>query len=81
MPAAFTFGLIGDCSDAVVAHRAIPFALDLASRALGIELDAPTFFVGTLFQPERAALRGRTPPLVVAFLEACSARRADGRAR
>ena len=28
------------------------------------------FFVGTLFQPERAALRGETPPLVRAFVEA-----------
>lgn len=28
------------------------------------------FFVGTLFQPERAALRGETPPLVRAFASA-----------
>lgn len=28
------------------------------------------FFVGTLFQPERAALRGVTPPLARAFVEA-----------
>jgi CTP synthase (UTP-ammonia lyase) len=28
------------------------------------------FFVGTLFQPERAALRGETPPLVRAFVRA-----------
>ena len=28
------------------------------------------FFVGTLFQPERAALRGETPPLVAAFVRA-----------
>jgi len=28
------------------------------------------FFVGTLFQPERAALRGETPPLVRSFVQA-----------
>lgn len=28
------------------------------------------FFVGTLFQPERAALRGETPPLARAFVQA-----------
>jgi CTP synthase (UTP-ammonia lyase) len=31
------------------------------------------FFVGTLFQPERAALRGQTPPLVRAFVAAVTA--------
>ena len=35
-------------------------------------LDHP-FFVATLFQPERAALKGITPPLAVALLKACQA--------
>jgi CTP synthase (UTP-ammonia lyase) len=35
-----------------------------------IELDGHPFFVATLFQPERAALAGRTPPIVRAFVEA-----------
>jgi CTP synthase (UTP-ammonia lyase) len=35
-----------------------------------VELDGHPFFVGTLFQPERAALRGVTPPLVQAFVAA-----------
>ena len=30
------------------------------------------FFVGTLFQPERAALHGATPPLVTAFVRAAA---------
>lgn len=34
------------------------------------ELDGHPFFVGTLFQPERAALRDETPPLVEAFVRA-----------
>ncbi len=35
-----------------------------------VELFEHPFFIGTLFQPERAALRGQTPPLVKAFVEA-----------
>ncbi len=34
------------------------------------ELDGHRFFVGTLFQPERAALRGEAPPIVAAFVAA-----------
>ena len=37
----------------------------------GVELDGHPFFVATLFQPERAALRGKPAPLVTAFLRAC----------
>ncbi len=36
----------------------------------GAELARPPFFAGVLFQPERAALRDETPPLVVAFVTA-----------
>ena len=35
-----------------------------------VELDEHPFFIGTLFQPERAALREQTPPLVTAFVRA-----------
>ena len=35
-----------------------------------VELDDHPFFIATLFQPERAALRGRLPPLVGAFVTA-----------
>jgi CTP synthase (UTP-ammonia lyase) len=41
---------------------------DGAIRA--VELDGHPFFIGTLFQPERAALRDLTPPLVKAFVAA-----------
>ena len=37
-----------------------------------IELQGHPFFVATLFQPERAALEGRTPALASAFLAACA---------
>lgn len=47
-------------------------AVDSAGDIRGAELPGTVhpFFVGTLFQPERAALRGLTPPLVRAFLAA-----------
>ncbi|MGN8140539.1 hypothetical protein ACTJK3_06515 [Pseudomonas sp. 22105] len=43
-----------------------------ASALRAIELKNHVFFVATLFQPERAALKGQLPPLVRAFVEACS---------
>ncbi|MHC8396376.1 CTP synthase C-terminal region-related (seleno)protein [Pseudomonas sp. LB3P93] len=36
-----------------------------------VELKGHPFFVATLFQPERAALKGTLPPLVRALIEAC----------
>ncbi|WP_433736786.1 CTP synthase C-terminal region-related (seleno)protein [Pseudomonas putida] len=36
-----------------------------------VELHTHPFFVATLFQPERAALKGTLPPLVRALVEAC----------
>jgi CTP synthase (UTP-ammonia lyase) len=47
-------------------------AFDPAGEVRGAELSVAThpFFVGTLFQPERAALQNRTPPLVRAFVAA-----------
>jgi CTP synthase (UTP-ammonia lyase) len=40
----------------------------------GVELRGHDFFIGTLFQPERAALRGELHPLVRAFVEASGKR-------
>lgn len=37
-----------------------------------VELDGHPFYVGTLFQPERSALSGKTPPIVSEFVR-CSA--------
>jgi CTP synthase len=36
----------------------------------GAELASRPFYAGVLFQPERAALRGDAPPLVLAFAKA-----------
>ncbi|VVO10085.1 CTP synthase [Pseudomonas fluorescens] len=38
-----------------------------------VELAGSEFFVATLFQPERVALEGHVPPLVLRWLQACSA--------
>jgi len=45
-------------------------AHDTADEVRGIELDSHPFFVATLFQPERKALEGKIPQLVLAFVEA-----------
>lgn len=47
-------------------------AWDDAGDVRAVELEEHPFFVGTLFQPERAALAGRTPPLVRSFVRAAS---------
>jgi CTP synthase len=44
-------------------------AFDPADEIRGAEFPASAFFAGVLFQPERAALRGVTPPLAVAFVK------------
>jgi len=50
---------------------------DRAGEVRAFELSGHPFFMATLFQPERAALRGVTPPLARAFAEACLARAAQ----
>ena len=57
------------------AERLLGGALEIAARddeggVRAVELREHPFFIGTLFQPERAALRGQTPPVVGAFVEA-----------
>jgi len=43
---------------------------DAAGQPRAFELDGHRFFFGTAFQPERAALAGKSHPLVVALLRA-----------
>jgi CTP synthase (UTP-ammonia lyase) len=45
-------------------------------EARGFQLRGHRFFIGTLFQPERRALKGAVHPLVSAFFAACT--REDG---
>jgi len=56
-------------------------AVDAAGEVRAVELEGHPFFVATLFQPERAALAGRVPPIVAALVRAAAAgRAAAGRA-
>jgi CTP synthase (UTP-ammonia lyase) len=47
-------------------------AFDPDGGVRAMELPEHPFFVGTLFQPERAALRNVSPPLVAAFVRAAA---------
>lgn len=48
---------------------------DETGEVRAVELDGHPFFVATLFQPERAALKGEAAPLVNAFARACATSR------
>jgi CTP synthase (UTP-ammonia lyase) len=45
---------------------------DETGEVRSVELDGHPFFVATLFQPERAALKGHRAPIVEAFVRACA---------
>lgn len=57
-------------------HDLRPSGYDSAGDLRAVELRDQRFFVATLFQPERAALKGVVPPLVSALLAACLERHA-----
>ena len=48
-------------------------ARDAAGEPRAIELPGHPFFVGTLFQPERKALKGENSPIISAFVAAAKA--------
>ena len=62
------YGLNPDFESALTGAGIRMTARDEGGDVRGIELDGHPFFVATLFQPERIALEGRTPPIVKAFL-------------
>jgi len=65
------FGLNPAFSSALVSGPLRATAFDSTGEVRAVELDAHPFYVGTLFQPERAALTGKLPPLVEGFVRAC----------
>jgi CTP synthase (UTP-ammonia lyase) len=67
------FGLNPAFVEALVAGPLRAAALGPQGDVRAVELDGHPFFVATLFQPERAALEGRVPPLVQALLRAAAA--------
>lgn len=67
------YGLNPEFRSALVAGPLRACADDATGEVRAVELDGHPFFVATLFQPERAALRGESAPLVVSFIRACAA--------
>ena len=49
-------------------------AEDRAGEVRAVELEGHPFFIATLFQPERGALTGKTPPIIGAFVRAIASR-------
>jgi CTP synthase (UTP-ammonia lyase) len=66
-----SYGVNPDFRASLVAGPLRETARDDTGDLRAVELDGHPFFVATLFQPERAALRGQPAPLVNAFLAAC----------
>ncbi len=67
------YGLNEACRAALTSGPLRVTAADAAGDIRALELDGHPFFVATLFQPERAALADRLPPLVAAFAQAALA--------
>jgi CTP synthase (UTP-ammonia lyase) len=65
------YGLNSEFRAALVSGPLRESAADEAGDLRAVELDEHPFFVATLFQPERAALKGSSVPIVVSFLKAC----------
>jgi CTP synthase (UTP-ammonia lyase) len=70
------FGVNPEFEPLLLANGFQPAARDLTGNLRGVELTTHPFFVATLFQHERRALRGEPSPLVNAFVNAMDARAA-----
>jgi CTP synthase (UTP-ammonia lyase) len=70
-----SFGLNPAFLSAIVSGPLRASAEGPTGEVRAVELDGHPFFVATLFQPERTALKGKPPPLVTAFVRATVARR------
>jgi CTP synthase (UTP-ammonia lyase) len=73
------YGLNAAFRDALLQDPLRATAFDTRGEVRAIERDDHPFFVATLFQPERAALRGAAPPLVRAFVDAARSGRSSAR--
>lgn len=65
------YGLNAECVAALEHAGMRMTAWDEEGAVRGCELAGHPFFTATLFQPERAALRGGAVPIVDAFVKAC----------
>jgi CTP synthase (UTP-ammonia lyase) len=68
-----SYGLNPAFLPAIVSSLLRVSAENRGGEVRAVELEGHPFFVATLFQPERAALTGKTPPLVAAFVRAAAA--------
>jgi len=66
------YGVNPEFRKALVAGPLREAATDEDGDLRAVELDGHPFFVATLFQPERAVLRGKRVPIVTAFIAACA---------
>jgi CTP synthase (UTP-ammonia lyase) len=74
-----SYGLKSDYASVIEAAGLASSAHDAAGAVRAMELRDHPFFVGTLFQSERRALRGETPPLARAFVHAAASSRIASR--
>jgi len=63
------YGLNPLFREALLRGPLVATAFDAHGEVRAVELADHPFFVATLFQPERAALRGQAPPLALAFAQ------------
>ena len=66
------YGINPEFADALQTHGLRTTGHDADGDPRAIELQGHPFFVACLFQPQRAALEGRLPPLVNACVETCA---------
>ena len=72
------YGLNLELEAALTAGPLRVAARDDRGEVRALELNGHPFFVATLFQPERAALEQRVPPIVAAFVGAAATHAARG---
>ena len=65
------YGVNPEFEPALLSQQLCAVGHDSSGDLRAVELRGHPFFVATLFQPERAALKGLLPPLVSALIEAC----------
>lgn len=66
------YGLVDAFVEPLMAQALKASGHDEAGAVRAIELEDHPFFIATLFQPERAALEGRVPPVVAGLVGACA---------
>ncbi|WP_285577608.1 CTP synthase [Geothrix limicola] len=66
------YGLNPEFQAALVTGPLRASAIDESGEVRAVELDNHRFYLATLFQPERSALKGESVPLALAFLKACA---------